>query len=155
MASPISSVEAAALAARTRAAGGTIVFTNGVFDILHPGHIRYLRDARALGSILIVGVNSDRSVRAIKGPDRPVNPEGERAEVLLALASVDAVVIFDEETPHDVITAIQPDVLVKGADWGPGNIVGRDVVEARGGRVVRVELAPGYSSSELIRRARM
>jgi len=155
MASPISSAEAAALAARTRAAGGTVVFTNGVFDILHPGHIRYLRDARALGSILIVGVNSDRSVRAIKGPDRPVNPEGERAEVLLALASVDAVVIFDEETPLDVITTIQPDVLVKGADWGPGNIVGRDVVEARGGRVVRVELAPGYSSSELIRRARM
>jgi rfaE bifunctional protein nucleotidyltransferase chain/domain len=155
MASPISSPEAAALAARTRAAGGTVVFTNGVFDILHPGHIRYLRDARALGSVLIVGVNSDRSVRVIKGADRPVNPEGERAEVLLALASVDAVVIFDEETPLDVITTIQPDVLVKGADWGPGNIVGRDVVEARGGRVVRVELAPGYSSSELIRRARM
>ena len=155
MASPISSAEAAALAARTRAAGGTVVFTNGVFDILHPGHIRYLRDARALGSTLIVGVNSDRSVRAIKGPDRPVNPEEERAEVLLALASVDAVVIFDEETPLDVITTIQPDVLVKGADWGPGNIVGRDVVEARGGQVVRVELAPGYSSSELIRRARM
>ena len=155
MASPISSAEAADLAARTRAAGGTVVFTNGVFDILHPGHIRYLRDARALGSILIVGVNADRSVRAIKGPDRPVNPEGERAEVLLALASVDAVVIFNEETPHDVVTTIQPDVLVKGADWGPDDIVGRDVVEARGGRVVRVELAPGYSSSKLIRRVRM
>ena len=132
-----------------------MVFTNGVFDLLHPGHVRYLQDARALGTILIVAINSDRSVRAIKGPERPINSELERAEVLRALACVDAVVIFDEETPHAVISAIQPDVLVKGADWGPDSIVGRDVVEARGGRVVRVELAPGYSTSELIRKARM
>jgi len=139
---------------RTREQGGTVVFTNGVFDLLHPGHVRYLQDARALGSALIVAVNSDRSVRAIKGPDRPVNPEAERAEVLLALSCVDAVVIFDEHTPHAVISTIQPDILVKGADWGPGNIVGRDVVEARGGRVVRIELAAGYSTSQLIKKAR-
>ncbi|MBI4888102.1 MAG: D-glycero-beta-D-manno-heptose 1-phosphate adenylyltransferase [Acidobacteria bacterium] len=153
-ASPALSTAAAAAAygARVREGGGTVVFTNGVFDLLHPGHVRYLREARALGDALIVAINSDRSVRAIKGPDRPVNPEGERAEVLLALTSVDAVVVFDEETPHAIISAIQPDVLVKGADWGPGNIVGRDVVEARGGRVVRVDLSPGHSTSELIRR---
>jgi D-beta-D-heptose 7-phosphate kinase/D-beta-D-heptose 1-phosphate adenosyltransferase len=146
--------EAAALAERVRAGGGTVVFTNGVFDLLHPGHVRYLRDARALGDALIVAVNSDRSVRAIKGPDRPVNAEQERAEVLLGIASVDAVVIFDEDTPYAVIRAIQPDVLVKGADWGPGDIVGRDIVEARGGRVVRIELSRGYSTSSLLGRVR-
>lgn len=146
--------EAAAFANRVRAGGGKVVFTNGVFDLLHPGHVRYLQEARALGDALIVGVNSDRSVRAIKGPDRPVNAERERAEVLLALACVDAVTIFDEETPHAVISAVQPDVLVKGADWGPNDIVGRDVVEARGGRVVRVDLTPGYSTSQLISKAR-
>lgn len=146
--------EAAAFAARIRGAGGTVVFTNGVFDLLHPGHVRYLRDARGLGGVLIVGVNSDRSVRAIKGPDRPINPERERAEVLLGLACVDAVVVFDEDTPHAIVRAIQPDVLVKGADWGPDHIVGRDVVEARGGRVVRIELAPGYSTSDLISKVR-
>ena len=151
---PISDAEAAVLANRVRSNGGTVVFTNGVFDLLHPGHVRYLQDARALGSALFVAVNSDRSVRAIKGPDRPINPERERAEVLLALASVDAVVIFDEDTPHAVISTIQPDILVKGADWGADDIVGRDVVEARGGNVVRIELAPGYSTSELIRKAR-
>jgi D-beta-D-heptose 7-phosphate kinase/D-beta-D-heptose 1-phosphate adenosyltransferase len=146
--------DAAAFARRVRAGGGEVVFTNGVFDLLHPGHIRFLREARALGAALIVAINSDRSVRLIKGPDRPVNPEQERAEVLLGLACVDAVTIFDEETPHAIIGAIQPEVLVKGADWGPDNIVGREVVEARGGRVVRLELSPGYSTSELIRRIR-
>ena len=145
---------AAALANRLRAAGGTVVFTNGVFDLLHPGHVRYLREARALGDGLIVAVNSDSSARAGKGPGRPVNPEHERAEILLALDSVDAAVIFDEETPQAIVSAIQPDILVKGADWGPENIVGRDVIEARGGRVVRVDLAPGHSTSELIRRVR-
>ena len=125
------------------------MFTNGVFDILHPGHVRYLRDARALGDLLIVGVNSDRSVKALaKAPDRPINPEAERAEVLRALASVDAVVIFDEDTPHAIISALQPDILVKGADWGENAIVGRDVVEARGGRVVRIALAEGYSTTK-------
>ena len=146
--------DAAAFPHSVRARGGAVVFTNVVFDLLHPGHVRYLRDARALGNALVVAVNSDRSVRAIKGPERPVTPELERAEVLLALDAVDAVVVFDEDTPHAVISAIQPDVLVKGADWGANDIVGRDIVEARGGRVVRVELSPGYSTSALISRIR-
>ena len=144
--------EAAAFAERIHAAGGKVVFTNGVFDLLHPGHAGYLEDARALGDALIVAVNSDRSVRANKGPGRPVNTERERAEVVLALGCVDAAVIFDDDTPHRIITAVQPDVLVKGTDWGPGNIVGRDVVEARGGRVVRIELAEGHSTTDLIDR---
>ena len=146
--------QASAFAARIRANGGRIVFTNGVFDLLHPGHIRYLSDARALGDALIVGVNSDRSVRANKGPDRPITPESERAELVASLRSVDAVTVFDEDTPHALITAVQPDVLVKGADWGPDNIVGRDVVEARGGVVVRIALAEGFSSTRLIDRVR-
>jgi D-beta-D-heptose 7-phosphate kinase/D-beta-D-heptose 1-phosphate adenosyltransferase len=147
--------EAIALVERARAEGKTIVFTNGVFDILHPGHTRYLRDARALGDLLIVAVNSDRSARSLgKAPDRPINTEAERAEVLAALASVDAVVVFDEDTPHEIISLIQPDILVKGADWGEDAIVGRDVVEARGGRVVRVPLADGYSTTTLIDRVR-
>jgi len=143
---------AAAFANDVRARAGRLVFTNGVFDLLHPGHIRYLAEARALGDALMVGVNSDRSVRAIKGPTRPVNTEAERVEVLLALACVDGAVIFDEDTPLSIITCVQPDVLVKGADWGADAIVGRDVVEARGGRVVRLPLAAGFSTSELIRR---
>jgi rfaE bifunctional protein nucleotidyltransferase chain/domain len=150
------SVDAArALAARVQAASGIVVFTNGVFDLLHPGHVRYLRDARRLGDALIVGVNSDRSVRTNKGPARPINPERERAEVLAALACVDLAVVFDEDTPHALITQVQPDVLVKGADWGEHNIVGRDVVEARGGRVVRMELSPGFSTTSLIERTRV
>lgn len=146
--------QAAAFADRIRAGGGTVVFTNGVFDLLHPGHVRYLREARALGDALIVAVNSDRSVRANKGPGRPINPEHERAEVLLALDCVDAAVVFDEETPHAIVSAIKPDILVKGADWGPDHIVGRGVVEARGGRVVRIDLAPGYSTTALIDKIR-
>lgn len=143
------------LVQKARGAGQTIVFTNGVFDVLHPGHVRYLRDARALGDVLIVGVNSDRSARALgKAPDRPINPEHERAEVLAALASVDAVVVFDEDTPHAIITALQPDILVKGADWGERAIVGRDVVEARGGKVVRIPIAPGYSTTAIVERVR-
>ena len=147
--------DAVALVDRARRSGQTIVFTNGGFDVLHPGHVRYLRDARALGDLLIVGVNSDRSSRALgKAADRPINPDGERAEVLAALKSVDAVVVFDEDTPHAIITAIQPDVLVKGADWGEHAIVGRDVVEARGGKVVRIELATGYSTTAIVERIR-
>ena len=142
------------LVARFRAAGKTIVFTNGVFDLLHVGHLRYLQQARTLGDALIVGLNSDRSVRANKGPQRPITPEAERAEVLEALSCVDGVVIFDEETPHDLIAAIQPDVLVKGADWAEDAIVGRDIVEARGGRVVRVALEPGQSTSAIIGKIR-
>ena len=145
---------AAELAERVRGRGATVVFTNGVFDLLHPGHVRYLRDARRLGDALIVGVNSDRSVRAIKGPERPITPAEERAEVLLALECVDVVAIFDEQTPDAIIRRVQPDVLVKGADWGPDNIVGRDTVEARGGRVVRMELAPGHSTTDLIRKVK-
>ncbi len=140
------------LVQQARSAGQVVVFTNGVFDVLHPGHVRYLRDARALGDLLIVGVNSDRSVRALgKSPDRPINPESERAEVLTALASVDAAVVFDEDTPHAIISALLPDILVKGADWGADAIVGRDVVEARGGKVVRIPLAPGYSTTSILK----
>lgn len=142
--------EAAAWAGRLHGAGRTVVFTNGVFDLLHPGHVRYLAEARAHGDALVVAINSDRSVRAIKGPARPVNPEHERAEVLSALAAVDAVVIFDEDDPHAVIAEIQPDVLVKGADWAADRIVGRDIVEARGGRVIRIAFAPGYSTTSMI-----
>jgi D-beta-D-heptose 7-phosphate kinase/D-beta-D-heptose 1-phosphate adenosyltransferase len=134
--------------------GRRVVFTNGVFDILHPGHVRYLATARSHGDALVVAVNSDRSVRANKGPDRPVHPEHERAEVLAALTVVDAVVVFDEDTPLDIITALQPDVLVKGADWGHDAIVGRDVVEARGGVVVRVKVEEGHSTTNIIRKTK-
>jgi rfaE bifunctional protein nucleotidyltransferase chain/domain len=146
--------DAVAIVERLRASGKTVVFTNGVFDLLHPGHVRYLQRARALGDALIVGVNSDRSVRAIKGLQRPITPEAERAEILAALAPVDAAVIFDEDTPHAIIAAIQPDILVKGADWAEDAIVGRDIVEARGGRVVRMPIEPGYSTSGIIEKAR-
>ncbi len=150
-----SRADAAAWAADHRAAGRAVVFTNGVFDVLHPGHTRYLADARAEGDVLIVAVNSDRSVRAQnKGADRPIHPEQERAELLSALACVDAVVVFDEDTPFEIVRAIQPDVLVKGADWAADAIVGRDVVEGRGGRVVRIALAPGYSTTSILQRAR-
>jgi len=146
--------DAARLVRETGQRGGTVVFTNGVFDLLHPGHVRYLAEARAMGSLLVVAINSDASVRANKGPDRPLNQEHERAEVLLALASVDAVVVFDDPTPYAVISAIQPDILVKGEDWSADAIVGRDIVEARGGRVVRLPLEAGLSTTELIRRVR-
>jgi len=142
--------EALALVDRLRAAGRTVVFTNGVFDLLHVGHLRYLQQARELGDALIVGLNSDRSVRANKGESRPVTPEAERAEILSALDCVDAVVVFDQPTPHDVIKALQPDVLVKGADWGEDEIVGRDIVEARGGVVVRAPIEAGYSTTAII-----
>jgi D-beta-D-heptose 7-phosphate kinase/D-beta-D-heptose 1-phosphate adenosyltransferase len=150
----VTAQEAAALAAAIHRRGGIVVFTNGVFDLLHPGHVRYLRQARALGDTLIVAINTDRSVRQNKGPSRPINAEAERAEVLAALDCVDAVTIFDEETPYAVISLIQPDVLVKGADWGANAIVGRDVVEARGGRVVRLRIEEGFSTSHLIERIR-
>ena len=145
---------AAAFVEAQRRLGRRIVFTNGVFDLLHPGHVRYLQAARAEGDVLIVAVNSDRSVRANKGPSRPIMPEGERAEVLTALACVDAVVVFDEETPARIIEHLQPDVLVKGADWAADAIVGRDTVEARGGQVVRVPVEQGWSTSAIIERAR-
>jgi D-beta-D-heptose 7-phosphate kinase/D-beta-D-heptose 1-phosphate adenosyltransferase len=151
---PLTLEEAAALAARLREAGCRVVFTNGVFDLLHPGHVRYLAAARQEGDALIVAVNSDRSVRANKGPDRPVVNERERAELVAALAAVDGVLVFDDGTPDAVIRAIRPDVLVKGADWAADRIVGRDTVEARGGRVVRAPIADGYSTTRLIERIR-
>jgi D-beta-D-heptose 7-phosphate kinase/D-beta-D-heptose 1-phosphate adenosyltransferase len=146
--------EAQTFVAALRAAGQTVVFTNGVFDLLHPGHIRYLQQARDLGDALVVGLNSDRSVRANKGPDRPITPEHERREILEALRAVDAVVLFDDDTPGDLIEALQPDVLVKGADWAENAIVGRETVEARGGRVVRVAVEPGYSTSSIVAKIR-
>lgn len=147
--------EAVQLVSRLRSRGLAIVFTNGVFDLLHPGHVRYLQEARRLGDALIVGINSDRSVRALaKGEERPITPELERAELVAALACVDATVVFDEDTPHEIISALQPDVLVKGADWAEGTVVGADIVEARGGKVVRVPLAEGHSTSNLIENVR-
>ena len=142
------------LVQRLRTEGRSVVFTNGVYDLLHPGHLRYLQAARAQGDALIVGVNSDRSVRVLKGPARPINPQDERAELVAALRCVEAAVIFDDATPHEIITALEPDVLVKGADWPADQIVGRDVVEARGGRVVLVDVEPGHSSTHLIERMR-
>lgn len=146
--------QAVEFVAGVRREGKTVVFTNGVFDLLHPGHVRYLQHARQLGDVLVVGVNSDRSVRANKGPERPVTPEAERAEILAALACVDAVIVFDDETPRDLIAALQPDVLVKGADWAADAIVGRDIVEARGGRVVRAAVESGYSTTAIIEKIR-
>ena len=146
--------EIAAIAADARQTGKTVVFTNGVFDLLHPGHVRYLKAARSLGDALIVGLNADASVRRNKGPSRPLNPERERAELLAALACVDTVVIFDEDTPAEIIRALQPDILVKGADWPADQIVGRDTVEARGGRVVLVPVEQGYSTTSIVERVK-
>jgi len=151
----LSREEAVRFVSRRRAAGASIVFTNGVFDLLHPGHLRYLQAARGYGDALIVGLNSDASVRRNKGEGRPIVAGRERAEALAALACVDAVVQFDEDTPAEIVRAIQPDVLVKGADWPADQIVGRDTVEARGGRVIRVAVEPGYSTSALIARIRI
>jgi rfaE bifunctional protein nucleotidyltransferase chain/domain len=142
--------DGARFAARLRAEGRSVVFTNGVFDLLHPGHVRYLEAARAEGDALIVAVNSDRSARGNKGPSRPITPERERAEVVAALACVDAVVIFDAATPAEIVKLIQPDVLVKGADWAADAIVGRDTVEARGGRVVRIAVEQGWSTTAIV-----
>ena len=138
-----------ALAPR-RAAGARVVFTNGCFDLLHPGHVRYLAAARALGDVLVVGLNGDVSVRRLKGPGRPIL----RAEVLAGLAAVDHVIVFDEDTPRALVAALGPDVLVKGADWPEDEIAGRDETLARGGRVERIPLVPGVSTSELLRRIR-
>lgn len=135
-----------------RAAGKRIVFTNGCFDIIHTGHTRYLAAARSFGDVLIVAANSDSSVRVIKGEKRPINPQAERTEVLAALESVDFVTIFDEPDPYRVIAELQPDVLVKGGDWPIEKIIGRDVVEARGGRVINVPYVEGSSTTEIIER---
>ena len=134
--------------------GQAVVFTNGCFDLLHPGHIRCLEHARALGDQLVVAINSDASVRLIKGAGRPVIPQHERAEILAALAMVDYVTTFDEPTPRELIARVLPSVLVKGGDWGAEEIVGREEVEAAGGRVVSVPLEPGFSTSAILERIR-
>lgn len=145
----------AAKAAEARRAGKRIVFTNGCFDLMHVGHVRYLAAAKDAGDVLVVAVNSDASVRRQnKGPERPIVSEAARAEVLAALAAVDWVTIFDEDTPAEVVGAILPDVLVKGADWAPDQVVGRDVVEARGGRVLLVPVVEGFSTTALVERLR-
>ncbi len=128
----------------------TIVFTNGCFDLIHIGHVRYLSKAKEIGDILIVGLNSDDSVRKIKGASRPIIPQGERAEILSALEAVDYVVPFSGSTPIRLIRAIEPDILVKGADWAEKDIVGGAIVKARGGRVVRIRLAMGRSTTNII-----
>jgi len=133
-----------------QAMGKKIVFTNGCFDIIHTGHTRYLAKAKSFGDLLIVAVNSDSSVREIKGEKRPINTQAERAEILAALESVDFVTIFDEPDPHKIISELQPDVLVKGGDWPIEKIIGRDVVEARGGKVVNVPYVEGASTTSII-----
>ena len=137
-------------AAEIRRQGKRLVFTNGCFDLLHPGHTQYLAEARKHGDALMVGLNSDRSVRALKGAERPITPEAERAEILAALESVDYVTIFDDLTPQALIARLAPDTLVKGADWGASQIVGREEVEAGGGRVVSIPVTDGFSTSALI-----
>jgi D-glycero-beta-D-manno-heptose 1-phosphate adenylyltransferase len=150
----VSQDELILLMAREKRNGRHVVFTNGCFDLLHPGHVRCLADARALGDLLVVAVNSDRSVRGNKGPERPLVPQNDRAEVIAALCSVDYVTIFDEPTPRDLIARVLPSVLVKGADWGLDQVAGREEVEAAGGRVVSIPLAQGYSTTSLLEKIR-
>jgi rfaE bifunctional protein nucleotidyltransferase chain/domain len=137
---------------QARRAGRTVVFTNGCFDLIHRGHVDYLKKARSLGDLLVVGLNTDRSVAALKGSGRPLNAQEDRAQVLAALEVVDYVCPFDEDTPAELIAVVVPDVLVKGGDYTAEEIVGRDMVEAAGGRVVVVPLRPGYSTKGLIDR---
>lgn len=138
------------LLAHKRAAGRTIVFTNGCFDLLHVGHVRYLEEAKALGDILVVAINSDRSASTLKGPSRPINPEQHRAEVIAALACVDYVTLFDESDPYRIISFLKPDVLVKGGDWTKETTVGRDIVEQQGGKVAIIPYTEGHSTTALI-----
>lgn len=140
--------------AKEKRNGKRAVFTNGCFDLLHPGHIQSLEAARALGDLLIVGINSDSSVRELKGPARPVLPERERAEILASLECIDAVLIFPELTPQKTIAALLPDVLVKGGDWPGDQIIGREEVEAAGGQVVLIDIVPGYSTSAILEKIR-
>ena len=147
--------ELVSLLAERRQRQQRVVFTNGCFDLMHIGHVRYLQAARNLGDLLVVGVNSDGSVRALsKGPDRPIVPDVQRAEVLAALACVDYVIIFSEPDPGALIAALQPDILVKGGDWPLDRIIGRETVEARGGRVQTIPLVPGVSTTTLVQRIR-
>lgn len=141
-------------AAWREAQPGIVVFTNGVFDLVHPGHVVLLEAARNEGDVLIVGINSDASVKKLKGDDRPVMPEEARARVIAAFESVDCVVLFEEDTPFNLIQALEPDVLVKGGDYSRDNTVGTDIVEARGGRVKHVELEDGFSTTNIVERVR-
>jgi rfaE bifunctional protein nucleotidyltransferase chain/domain len=150
----VSREELIAVLARDRRGSRRVVFTNGCFDLLHPGHIRTLEEARSLGDVLVVGLNRDASVRQAKGDSRPAVAEDERAEVLAALEAVDFVVLFGEPTPRELISELLPDVLVKGADWGSTEIVGREVVESVGGRVVSIQLEPGYSTTRILQKIR-
>ena len=139
---------------RLSAHGRRVVFTNGCFDLLHAGHVKLLERARRLGDVLIVGINSDRSVRGLKGSGRPIVPQADRALLLAALASVDYVTVFNDATPARVIARLRPHVLVKGAGWGAGEIVGRELVQRHGGRIVRIPLLAGHSTSDLVARIR-
>jgi rfaE bifunctional protein nucleotidyltransferase chain/domain len=132
-----------------KASGKKIVFTNGCFDLAHVGHVLYLENAAQLGDILIVGLNSDDSVRRLKGPTRPINDILNRSHVLAALASVDAVIVFEEDTPYDIIKTIMPDILVKGGDWKPDQIVGSDLVLEHGGQVLSLNFVDGYSTTQI------
>jgi len=146
--------ELAAIAAAARAKGEIVVFTNGCFDLLHRGHVHTLRQAKATGDMLIVAVNSDRSVRTIKTPQRPILPETDRLELIAAMEMVDYVILFDEPDPYNLIAAIKPQVLAKGGDWSSDNIIGADIVEAAGGRVVVIPYLKGFSTTEIIERIR-
>src|SRR4029079_17033200 len=146
--------ELSAISAQARKAGRVVVFTNGCFDLVHRGHIHLLRQAKALGDILIVGPNSDVSVKTIKGPDRPIMPEADRIELIAALEMVDYVVVYSEPDPYHIIAAIKPNVLVKGGDWSADKIIGADVVEQNGGRVAVVPYLPEFSTTQIIERIR-
>jgi rfaE bifunctional protein nucleotidyltransferase chain/domain len=150
----VSREELISLLGRSERGSRRVVFTNGCFDLLHPGHIRILEQARALGDVLVVGLNRDASVREAKGDSRPVIPESERAELLATLEAVDFVVLFSEPTPRELIAQLLPDVLVKGADWGPGEIVGRQEVEGAGGRVISIPIETGYSTTGILEKIR-
>ncbi len=146
--------ELGTLLERLRDDGKRVVFTNGCFDLLHPGHVRYLESARSYGDALVVAINSDASVRSLKGPDRPIQSELDRGEILGSLSCVDFVTVFDEPTPLETIEALRPDVLVKGGDWTRDQIVGRDFVESAGGRVIAIEFEDGYSTTSIVDRIR-
>jgi rfaE bifunctional protein nucleotidyltransferase chain/domain len=154
MAEVLSLVEAKRHRARARALGRRFVFTNGCFDVIHPGHVALLSEARKLGSFLLVGINSDRSIRSLKGDGRPIQGEKARALVVSSLKPVDGVILFDEETPLELIRELLPDILVKGGDYTRDQVVGRDVVEGAGGRVVIVPLLPGHSTSGIVEKLR-
>ena len=147
--------ELSEIAAQARAKGRTVVFTNGCFDLLHRGHVHMLREAKRQGDLLIVAMNSDSSVKAIKGPSRPIMPESDRVELIAAMEMVDYVVVYDEPDPYNLIAAIKPNVLAKGGDWSPDKIIGADIVEQHGGRVAVIPYLEGFSTTEIIERIKV